>query len=123
MKRPVLWAVIALNLVALVGLAFVYPHLMVSPRPLVKGHEELATDCFACHAAWRGASSPRCIECHAPADVGLRTTRGLAIASAATKGSFHQALIEQDCMACLSDHQGPRLTQRSRKPFSHGLLK
>jgi hypothetical protein len=45
-KPPVLLIVIALNLVALVALAFVYPHLMVSPGPLVKGHAELATDCF-----------------------------------------------------------------------------
>jgi hypothetical protein len=39
------------------------------------------------------------------------------------KTAFHQDLIEQDCMACHSDHQGPKLTKRSRKPFSHGLLK
>ncbi|RYF48453.1 MAG: hypothetical protein EOO38_10065 [Cytophagaceae bacterium] len=68
-KRPVLLIVIALNLVVLVALAFVYPHLMVSPGPLVKGHADLTTDCFACHAAWRGASPGRCIECHAVADV------------------------------------------------------
>ena len=53
-KPPILLIVIALNLLVLVALAFVYPHLMVSPGPLVKGHAELATDCFACHAAWRG---------------------------------------------------------------------
>jgi hypothetical protein len=122
-KRPILLIVIALNLLVLVALAFVYPHLMVSPGPLVKGHAELATDCFACHTAWRGASSGRCIECHAVADVGLRTTKGVPIAAATLKVSFHQDLIEQDCMACHSDHQGPKLTQRSRKPFSHGLLK
>ena len=122
-KRPVLLIVIALNLVVLVALGLVYPHLMVSPGPLVKGHAELTTDCFACHAAWRGASSDRCIECHAVAYVGLKTTKGVPIASAAIKTSFHQELIEQDCMACHSDHQGPKLTKRSRKPFSHGLLK
>ena len=122
-KRPVLLIVIALNLLVLVALAFVYPHLMVSPGPLVKGHAELTTDCFACHAAWRGASASRCTGCHAVEDVGLKTTKGVPIAAATVKGSFHQDLIEQDCMACHSDHQGPRLTQRSRKPFSHGLLK
>ena len=122
-KRPVLLVVIALNLLVLVALAFVFPHLMVSPGPLVKGHAELATDCFACHGAWRGASSGRCIECHAVADVGLRTTKGVPIAAGTIKGSFHQELIEQDCMACHSDHQGPKLTKRSRKPFSHVLLK
>lgn len=122
-KRPVLWIVVALNLVVLVALAFVYPHLMVSPGPLVKGHEKLATDCFACHAAWRGASAQRCIECHAVAEVGLKTTQGVPIPTRTVKISFHQELIEQDCMACHSDHQGPRLTKRSRKPFSHALLK
>lgn len=122
-KRPVLWIVIALDLVVLVVLAFVYPHLMISPGPLVKGHAELATDCFACHDVWRGASSGRCIECHAVADVGLKTTKGVPIASGTVKGSFHQELIEQDCMACHSDHRGPKLTRRSRKPFSHDLLK
>jgi Class III cytochrome C family len=121
-KRPVLLIVIALNLLVLVALAFAYPHLMVSPGPLVQGHAELATDCFACHAPWRGASSARCTGCHAVADVGLKTTQGVPIAAGTIKGSFHQSLIEQDCMACHSDHQGPRLTKRSRKPFSHGLL-
>jgi hypothetical protein len=121
-KRPVLLIVIALNLVALVALAFAYPQFMVSPGPLVKGHAELATDCFACHAPWRGASSASCIECHAVAQVGLKTTKGVPITNTTVKGSFHQALSEQDCMACHSDHQGPKLTQRSRKPFSHGLL-
>ncbi len=124
MKRPrLLLIVMALNLLGVLALAFAYPHLMVSPGPLVKGHAELAADCFACHAAWRGAASGRCQSCHALADVGLRTTKGVAIAKATIRGSFHQELVEQDCMACHSDHQGPRLTQRSRKPFSHGLLR
>ena len=122
-QRPVLLIVIALNLLVLVALAFAYPHLMVSPGPLVKGHAELTTDCFACHAALRGASSLRCTECHVTADVGLKTTQGVPIPSRSIKVSFHQELIEQDCMACHSDHQGPKLTKRSRKPFSHGLLK
>ena len=60
MKRlPWLLIVIAANLVVLVALAFVYPHLMVSPGPLTRGHAELATDCFACHAPWRGAAAQR----------------------------------------------------------------
>lgn len=121
-KRPVLLAIIALNLAALLALAFVYPQLMVSPGPLVKGHEALTGDCFACHAPLRGASAPRCVGCHVVADVGLRTTKGVPIATVTVRASFHQALTEQDCMACHSDHQGPRLTKRSRKPFSHALL-
>ena len=121
-RRPTLWIVVSANLVALVALAFIFPHLMISPGPLVKGHEALATDCFACHAAWRGASAPRCIACHAVDDIGLKTTQGVPIPSRSVKVSFHQALLEQDCTACHSDHQGPKLTKRSRKPFSHALL-
>lgn len=124
MKRQSwLFIVIAANLVVLVALAFVYPHLMVSPGPLSRGHAELATDCFACHAPWRGAAAPRCTECHALVDIGLRSTQGVALPQQGLKTSFHQELIEQDCVACHSDHAGPKLTQRSRKPFSHELLR
>lgn len=122
-RRGWLLAVIAANLVALVALAFIYPHLMVSPGALVAGHTELATDCFACHSPWRGAAPDRCATCHRSVDIGVRTTKGLPLTQRQLKTSFHQDLMELDCMACHSDHQGPRLTQRSRKPFSHGLLR
>jgi hypothetical protein len=123
-KRPSwLLVVIAVNLVVLVVLAFVYPHLMVSPGALSSGHADLTTDCFACHAPWRGAAAQRCTECHAVADIGLRSTKGRALPQQGLKTSFHQELIEQDCVACHSDHAGPKLTHRSRKPFSHDLLR
>jgi hypothetical protein len=119
-----LWVVISANLMALVALAFVYPHLMVGPGALAGGHAELATDCFACHTPLRGATADRCTVCHRLPDIGLRTTKGAAIVSAKpVKVSFHQALNDPNCMACHSDHAGPKLTQRSRKPFSHTLLR
>ena len=94
------------------------------PGPLVPGHAELATDCFACHAPLRGASSDAlhrlpCRGRHRPAHHQGRADRP----AARVKSSFHQELIEQDCMACHSDHQAPKLTQRSRKAFSHALLR
>jgi hypothetical protein len=119
-----LWIVISANLVVLVALAFAYPHLMVAPGALEKGHAELTTDCFACHTPLRGATADRCIACHKLPDIGLRSTKGAAIVNAKpVKVSFHQELNDSNCMACHSDHAGPKLTQRSRKPFSHAMLR
>jgi hypothetical protein len=133
MKGRWLWFIISANLITLVALIFVYPDLMISPGPLIKAHADLATDCFACHAPLRGASAQRCTTCHAPGGIGVRTTKGVLIAAPSVAGktpqnaprktAFHQELSEQNCMACHSDHAGPKLTQHSRKPFSHQLLR
>ncbi|ACB33405.1 conserved hypothetical protein [Leptothrix cholodnii SP-6] len=122
MTRRWLLALISINLLALLALVFIYPHLMVAPGALVAGHADVAGDCFACHAPLRGADSQRCVACHAVPDIGLRTTKGVAMATPAVKVSFHQDLIEKDCIACHTDHAGPKLTHRARKPFSHTLL-
>ena len=124
MKGRWLWIVISTNLLVLVALAFVYPHLMVSPGSLGPGHAALSTNCFYCHTPWRGATADRCIACHAVPDIGLRTTQGVAITKATPlKVSFHQELTDQNCIECHSDHIGRNLTRRSRKPFSHGMLR
>ncbi len=123
MTRRWVWILVSLNLALLVALAFFYPHLMVSPGALTAGHNEITTDCFACHAPLRGASATRCIACHALPDVGLRSTKGKLIVHKTLKVSFHQDLTEQNCMACHSDHVGAKLLQKSRKPFSHELLR
>lgn len=114
--------IIALDAIALVALIFIYPHLMISAGPVLAGHEALASDCFACHAPLRGASAERCIACHVVADIGLRTTKGVALpvkAAAAVKASFHQKLLQADCMACHSDHKGAKPPLRG---FTHALI-
>ena len=121
-RRWSLW-LIAADLLAIAVLAFVYPHLMVSPGALSEGHADLARECFACHAPWRGASSGRCIACHAVADIGVRTTKGIALPRLGSKASFHRELLEQDCLACHVDHVGPQDSSRSGKRFSHALLR
>ena len=122
MSRRWVLIIVALNLVGLVALAFIYPHLMVSPGPLIKAHTELATDCFACHVPLLGSSSDKCVGCHAKADIGLRTTKGQLLVHQPAKPAFHQALSGTNCMACHSDHAAPRLTQSGRKRFSHAML-
>lgn len=123
MTRRWVLVLVSLNLALLLALVFIYPHLMVSPGALIAGHADIASDCFACHAPLRGAAPSRCVACHALSDIGLRTTKGKPITRRTLKVSFHQDLLEQNCMACHSDHAGPKLTQKSRKPFSHGLLR
>jgi hypothetical protein len=122
-KHPVIVGVIAANLLALLALCFIYPEFMVGPGPLIKGHAELANDCLACHTPWRGAASPRYVQCHALHDIGLRTSHIAPLPQKGVKTAFNRELVEQDCMACHSDHAGPRLTQRSRKLLSHDLLR
>lgn len=122
MKRRWLMLVIAFDLLALVGLAFVYPSQMISPGPLTSGHAALASDCFACHAPLHGATTDRCVACHAVADIGRVTTTGVPIAGKAGRLPFHQALARPDCMACHSEHAGVKLTQLSHPTFTHALL-
>jgi hypothetical protein len=114
---------LAIVLSLVLVLAFFYPQLMVSPGPLRPAHVELTTDCFACHVPLRGATSGRCVTCHAVADIGLRSTKGVAVAQPAVKTSFHQDLIEDNCIACHREHQGLQLDPRGHKAFSHELLR
>jgi hypothetical protein len=113
---------LAVNLVVLAVLVFVYPNLMVAPGPLIPGHNALESDCFACHSALTGANSEKCVSCHKPADIGRRTTTGAAILKPRTRTAFHQDLTSQDCVACHSDHAGVKRFARQRQ-FDHSLLK
>ncbi len=122
MKRRWVLLLIAVNLVGLTALVFLYPHFMVAPGPLIPAHANLETNCFACHALLRGASSDRCSSCHKIADIGLRTTAGVAVPHRTSISPFHQSLTSQNCMACHTDHGTPALTPRGRPAFSHALL-
>ena len=108
--------------IAIIALAFVSPQKMVSPGPLIAAHADLSSDCFACHSPGRGASADKCMGCHKPTEIGVRTTRGALIIPVKYKISFHQELIESDCMRCHRDHKGSILPEGERKPFAHTLL-
>ncbi|HSO44011.1 MAG TPA: cytochrome c3 family protein [Rhodoferax sp.] len=114
--------ILAINLLVLAVLTFAYPHLMVGPGKLIPGHQQLDTDCFACHAAFTGADSTKCVSCHKSADIGIRTTQGAPVLKPLTSTPFHQELISQDCVACHSDHAGVK-RYRLQGYFDHALLK
>ncbi len=113
--------VVALNLIGLAILAFVYPNLMVGPGKLIPGHQQLELDCFACHAPLMGASAERCASCHKPADIGRLMTTGQPVTKPLTSTPFHQKLVRQDCVACHSDHAGVKRF-RLQGSFNHALL-
>jgi hypothetical protein len=113
--------ILALNLVGLAILAFVFPQLMVSPGKLIPGHSELEVDCFACHAPLTGAATERCTTCHKPEEIGKLTTLGQPIKKPLTSTPFHQKLLKQDCLACHSDHAGVKRYHTEGR-FNHALL-
>ena len=114
--------ILAINLVVLAVLTFVYPHLMVGPGKLIAGHQKLDANCFACHVSFTGASSEKCASCHKPADIGRLTTKGAPVVKPLTSTPFHQKLISQDCVACHSDHAGVK-RYHLKGYFDHALLK
>ncbi|MBF0219382.1 MAG: class III cytochrome C family protein [Gammaproteobacteria bacterium] len=113
--------ILAVNLSLAALLTFAYPHLLVSPGKLIAGHATFAQDCFACHAPLTGAASQRCISCHEPAEIGRRNTAGEVISKPRTSTPFHQQLVENDCIACHSDHAGVKRIN-STGAFNHNLL-
>lgn len=123
MKHSSLLAGITVALAILLVLLFVYPHRMIAPGALIPGHAGLQNDCFACHAPLRGVTSVRCIACHVPAEIGIRTTRGLPVERPTKHAAFHAQLKEVDCSACHSDHAANLLAGRTPTAFDHRLLK
>lgn len=121
MKTKPVILIVAVNLAVLVLLTILVPHLMIVPGKTIDAHSEIAKDCFACHTAFIGSSPAKCIACHKVAEIGLKTTKGLAIAKEQKNVAFHQELIEEDCVACHSDHKGVQAF-RPIGQFSHKLL-
>ena len=118
----ILKAILAINVLVLAILTFAYPHLMVGPGKLIAGHKQLDADCFACHDSFTGASSPKCVSCHKPADIGRLTTTGAPVAKPLTSTPFHQELVSQNCVGCHSDHAGVK-RYRLKGYFDHALLR
>jgi len=112
---------VAIILTVLWWLTFSNPQLMISPGEPIAAHKEFATDCFACHTPFFGSQAEKCIECHKVAEIGITTTKGLPIGKEKKNVAFHQKLIEENCVACHSDHRGV-MPFRPISQFSHQLL-
>lgn len=120
LRRVLLYGVIA-NLLVLLALAWIYPEPMVSPGDLAAAHQQLATDCFACHAPLRGARDQDCLACHPRERIGRFRSNGEPIPASDTRPAFHQQLSDQQCLACHTEHRG-RDPQPAMLDFRHDLL-
>jgi hypothetical protein len=122
MNKKLITRIVMANLAVLLLLAIFAPQWMISPGKPIAAHGELANDCFACHVPFIGSTSRQCIACHQVAEIGLKTTRGIAIDKEQKNVAFHQELVEDDCMACHSEHKGVQ-PFRPIGRFSHELLR
>ena len=113
--------IISISLFALVLLAIFLPLQMISPGDPIDAHAKFATDCYACHTPFIGSTPDKCIECHKVEEIGIKTTKGLSIAKEKKNVAFHQKLLEDDCVACHSDHKGV-MAFRPISQFAHKLL-
>ncbi len=120
MKTHILLLIVGLGLAYTLMKTVHTPEHMITPGMTIYAHSEIATDCFACHTPFLGATPEKCIDCHKVDEIGLRTTKGEPIVGE-KKVRFHQQLIESDCVACHSDHKGVQ-PFRPINRFSHSLL-
>jgi hypothetical protein len=121
MRNKIFTYFIAIVLAALVVKTIISPELMIAPGQTIDAHSEVASDCFACHTPFIGSRPAKCIACHKVDEIGLITTKGLSIAQENKSVTFHQKLIEEDCVACHSDHKGVQAF-RPIGQFSHQLI-
>jgi hypothetical protein len=117
------WALSVFFLTTVIAGSFLYPHAMVSPGKLMAAHRDIEQNCFACHSPFTGVSDARCATCHVPSDIGLRSTKGVALVHKQSRVPFHQALIETNCTSCHSDHLVASPGQETPRRFHHRLLK
>lgn len=113
--------IVAANLALLVLLAIFLPELMISPGKTIQAHSEIENDCFACHTVLVGSQPDKCIACHKVDEIGKKSTKGVPLDKKKQSVAFHQQLIEEDCVACHSDHKGVQ-PFRPIGQFSHELL-
>jgi hypothetical protein len=79
-----------------------YPHTMLNPGELVKGHYELTHKCFSCHEPFWGIANDKCIACHKLSEIGKNIDTSIYKKNI----TFHKYLENQKCTSCHTDHKG-----------------
>jgi len=102
MKKAIILAII----VGCIGTSYLFPHAMLNPGELMKGHQELNNKCLSCHTTFSGIANDKCISCHKLSEIGKGTLPGTDSNSNKVKLLFHQQLAGQQCASCHTDHKG-----------------
>ena len=103
-----------------IAIIFYYPTEMISPGELVEGHQNLSAKCISCHQPFKGVSNNKCISCHKLDEIGEDTLHTINLVNKNEKVLFHNNLVNQDCVACHSDHKGIKPVVSLSK-FEHSL--
>jgi len=106
------------------GLALVVfaPYNAVTPGVLTGGHEKLKNDCYACHTAISGPTAEKCMNCHKPGDIGIKTVSGNEPEKKNTRSNLlHKSIKPENCFDCHTEHNGASRENAILK-FSHSLL-
>ena len=117
----VLFFVFIVSAIILGALAATFPDMLLSPGPLLKGHESLKQECLKCHKPFTGTTSIQCISCHKQNDISIRNVAGSLLSNDSTKVLFHREVAANTCIDCHTDHRG-MAAAKALKPFIHASL-
>ncbi len=100
---------------------FLFPYHAVTPGTLREGHHAQKNDCFSCHTLLAGAPAAKCVACHRPGEIGLRTVKGAALPAPRPKAQLIHRVPGAECARCHSEH-GSRFGANAPRRFAHELL-
>ena len=102
---PLAWGIVS----AAIGLLALGPRSSYQPGALLAAHQQLNTNCTACHLPWHGPSNGGCVNCHGETsdnphsgfdisqeDIGLMPGRSLAVSPS----------NNLECLSCHTEHRG-----------------
>ena len=110
-----------LSTIILAAIATAFPHVLLNPGTLMKGHHALQKECLSCHNPFFGTASPQCINCHKQKDIGIKNVAGVLLPKDTTKVLFHKEITINSCINCHNEHKGAE-SAKSVKPFMHAAL-
>jgi thioredoxin reductase len=103
---PVAWAIVG----AAIALVVLAPRSSYQPGILLAAHQQLNSNCTACHRPWHGPTNAGCVNCHGElsddnphsgfdvreGDTGLLAGRSLLVSPS----------HELECLSCHTEHRG-----------------